>query len=135
MTVWNINGKNFHRKYNINVAEDSANTHGSNITLTCLAYISYNLQLAVSSDIILGNNYGDIALVSYGKFLVVYPNAHNKMINCIKIVEAFENNLIIITSGDGIYIYIYIYITTPPSIHTSPTHPTLKRRDDTYMGH
>lgn len=48
----------------------------------------------------MGNNFGDLALVTCGKYILAKPKAHNKMINCLKVTEAFKNNVIIITAGE-----------------------------------
>lgn len=42
---------------------------------------------------------GDICLVTCGKYLVAKNNAHSKMINCLKVTEAFRNTVVIITAG------------------------------------
>jgi hypothetical protein len=39
--------------------------------ITCLSYIAYLLEEQVESDIVVGNNLGDLALVTSGKYIVV----------------------------------------------------------------
>ena len=108
MTVWNISGRNLIRKYNINVAEDESNIRGPNVCVTCVGYVSYYLESKIQCDIIAGNNFGDIALITNGKYIIAYENAHNnKMINCIKVFEAFQKKILIITAGEDEMIYIW----------------------------
>jgi hypothetical protein len=39
--------------------------------ITCLSYISFLLKEHIESDIVVGNNFGDLALVTSGKYFVV----------------------------------------------------------------
>jgi len=39
--------------------------------ITCLSYISFLLENSIESDIIVGNNFGDLALITSGKYIVV----------------------------------------------------------------
>lgn len=56
---------------------------------------------------IVGNNFGELALVSCGKYIVVRERAHDKMINCLKISEILNDKVVIITSGEDEYIKIW----------------------------
>lgn len=50
-----------------------------------------------------------------GKYIVMKDKAHNKMINCLKIIELFQDKVLIITAGEDEMIkiwdtrYVYIY--------------------------
>jgi hypothetical protein len=75
--------------------------------ITCLSYISYLLGDQIESDIIVGNNFGELALVACGKYIVVKERAHDKMINCLKITEILRDKVVIITSGEDEFIRIW----------------------------
>jgi len=75
--------------------------------ITCLSYISYLLGDQIESDIIVGNNFGELALVACGKYIVVKERAHEKMINCLKITEILRDKVVIITSGEDEFIRIW----------------------------
>ena len=75
--------------------------------ITCISYISYLLGDQIESDIIVGNNYGELALVACGKYIVVKERAHDKMINCLKITEILKDKVVIITSGEDEFIRIW----------------------------
>lgn len=72
-----------------------------------MSYISYLLGDKIESDIIVGNNFGDLALVACGKYIVVKERAHSKMINCLKISEILGDKVVIITSGEDEFIRIW----------------------------
>lgn len=77
-----MNGRNILRRLVINAATES--DYGTNCCITCAIYISYNLNEGVDCDILAGNNYGDLILITCNKYMVVRNRAHQKMINCIK---------------------------------------------------
>ena len=41
----------------------------------------------MDSDIIVGNNYGEIGLITFGKYVCLRKNAHAGMINCLKVTD------------------------------------------------
>lgn len=49
----------------------------------------------ISSDLITGNNFGDIGLVAYGRYISVKEQAHTKMINCLRVTEIYNEVIII----------------------------------------
>ena len=55
----------------------------------------------------MGNNFGELALVACGKYIVVKERAHDKMINCLKISEILTDKVVIITSGEDEFIRIW----------------------------
>lgn len=44
----------------------------------------------IQSDIICGNNFGNLGLIVHGKYITVKEDAHSKLINVIKITEIYE---------------------------------------------
>lgn len=75
--------------------------------ITCISYISYSFGDTIESDLIAANNNGDLILVACGKYIVAKEKAHNKMINCLKITELFQNKILIITAGEDETIKIW----------------------------
>lgn len=53
--------------------------------ITCLAYISNSYGTVIESDILTGNNHGDIGLFICGKYMTVKEKAHNAMVNYLKV--------------------------------------------------
>lgn len=105
VTIWSLQGRNLIRSKVIGVGEEPRYSAGCFVT--CLSYISYLLGDKVESDIIVGNNFGDLALVACGKYIVVKERAHSKMINCLKISEILGDKIVIITSGEDEHIRIW----------------------------
>ena len=56
--------------------------------ITVMNYIYYLPGDKVITDLIIGNDKGDIGLVTCGKFIVLKKGAHIGMINNIKITDA-----------------------------------------------
>lgn len=83
ITVWELNGRNILRKLIINAAIESG--HGINCCVTCVDYISYHMNENVEFDILGGNNFGDLFLITCNKYIIARKKAHEKMINCIKV--------------------------------------------------
>ncbi|CAD8183513.1 unnamed protein product [Paramecium pentaurelia] len=104
ITIWSLQGRNLIRSQVI-LSDEVKYSNGCFIT--CLSYISYLLSDKIESDIIVGNNFGDLALVSCGKYIVVKERAHQKMINCLKISEILGDKVVIITCGEDEYIKIW----------------------------
>jgi acylphosphatase len=69
--------------------------------------MSYQYTHSINCDLICGNNSGQIAVVSKGYFNIVKEQAHNKQINCIKIVNLKNSKIIIITCGEDDHINIW----------------------------
>lgn len=69
-----MNGKNILRKLVIDAASES--DYGSNCCITCVDYISYHMKDKIDFDIIAGNNYGDLILVTCNKYIVAEKRAH-----------------------------------------------------------
>lgn len=59
----------------------------------------FKLRREVGSDIIVGDNVGNIGLVTAGRYHHLKEKAHAKMINCIKVTELLAEDLLILTSG------------------------------------
>ncbi|KAL4497254.1 hypothetical protein ABPG72_011189 [Tetrahymena utriculariae] len=104
ITLWEMSGRNLLRKKVVNVQEETTST---SICITCLSYISYSLGDQIESDIIAGNNVGDLILVACGKYIVAKERAHSKMINCLKITELFQDKVLIITCGEDEVVKIW----------------------------
>ncbi|KAL4455920.1 hypothetical protein ABPG73_008674 [Tetrahymena malaccensis] len=105
ITVWEMNGRNILRKLVVNAASES--DYGANCCITCVDYISYYINESIDYDIIAGNNFGDLILITCNKYVVARNKAHLKMINCIKIFKAFEEHILIITAGEDELIKIW----------------------------
>ena len=69
MTIWGFAGRSLVRKTVVGVSDEVR--FAGNCFITCLSYISYLLEEQVESDIVVGNNLGDLALVTSGKYIVV----------------------------------------------------------------
>lgn len=80
-----MNGRNILRKLVVNAASES--DYGTNCCITCVDYISYHMNENIDYDIIAGNNFGDLILITCNKYIVARNKAHLKMINCIKIFK------------------------------------------------
>ena len=46
-------------------------------------------------------------LFTFLPYIVAYPNAHSKMINCIKVFEEFAKKTLIITAGEDEMILVW----------------------------
>lgn len=72
--------------------------------LLCMDFISYRLGHSVQSDIVFGNNLGDISTYCSSKFFVVHEQAHpNSAINCIRVTNSLsfdQKTVCVITSGE-----------------------------------
>lgn len=75
--------------------------------ISCIAFISYSFGDQIESDIIAGNNNGDLVLVTCGKYIIIKEKAHTKMINCLKIFEVFSDKVLILTAGEDEQIKIW----------------------------
>jgi hypothetical protein len=58
------------------------------VFVTAMSYIYYLPGDKVITDLIIGNNKGDIGLVTCGKYIALKKAAHAGMINNIKITDA-----------------------------------------------
>jgi hypothetical protein len=43
----------------------------------------------MNADIITANNFGDLAIITKGKYTIVKELAHSKLINCLLIKKSF----------------------------------------------
>lgn len=50
------------RKYVINVAEESM--QGANVCVSCIAHMSYKIDNNLECDILAGNNFGELSLIT-----------------------------------------------------------------------
>jgi len=61
------------------------------ITFLCADFINTNYgeneNKDLNTDIILGNNFGDICGIINGKFKILTQKAHTREINCLKIID------------------------------------------------
>lgn len=103
VTFWEISARNLLRKQVININEEYSTT----CCITCVQYISYSLGNTIESDVIAGNNNGDLILVVCGKYIIAKEKAHQKMINVLKIIELFKDKVLIITGGEDECIKIW----------------------------
>lgn len=85
--IWQIVGKSLLVKENIDINEGDKNELPY---ISAITYSFYNLGNKVHTDIIVGTNFGDLGLVSKGKYTVLRKTAHKKMINCLKITDVFN---------------------------------------------
>lgn len=90
--IWQIVGKSLLVKENIEINEGDKNELPY-ITSICYSY--YNLGKKVFTDIIVGTNFGDLGLVSNGKYTTLKKTAHKKMINCMKFTDVFNGVILI----------------------------------------
>lgn len=58
----------------------------------------------IESDLVVGNSLGDLGLVTRGKYINLKPQAHSKMINCIRVTDCLAEKTLIITAGEDEYI-------------------------------
>ena len=56
------------------------------------------------TDLVLGNSYGDIGLVTCEKYITMKKEAHKGMINCLKITDFLSEKLLVVTAGQDEYI-------------------------------
>ncbi|EGR31153.1 hypothetical protein IMG5_116830 [Ichthyophthirius multifiliis] len=104
ITLWEMQGRNLMRKQVVSACEE---VYNQQCCITCIGYISYSLGDQIESDIIAGNNNGDLILVACGKYIIAKEKAHLKMINCLKITELFQDKVLIITSGEDEFVKIW----------------------------
>lgn len=99
--IWQVKGRTIELKENIDIPKDVNN--GANY-LVCICYIYYLLGDEVICDLVLGNSYGDIGLVTCEKYITMRKEAHKGMINCLKITDSLSDKLVIVTAGQDEYI-------------------------------
>lgn len=61
----------------------------------------------IQTDLICGNNKGDISIVSFETFMQIKEKAHNDCIICIKIFELRQSKTFVITSAEDEMIKIW----------------------------
>lgn len=98
LAVWALQGKNLMRKQYINAYVQSK--HGKQCSIVCFAYLTYQMNQLLSTNIVGGNNFGDIVLIIEDKYIQAKEKAHQKMISCIRVSNAFAESIIIITAGE-----------------------------------
>lgn len=56
--------------------------------LLCMDFISYRMGHSVQSDVVFGNNLGDISTYCSSKYFVLHEQAHpGAAINCIRVTN------------------------------------------------
>mmetsp|Transcript_9178 Transcript_9178/g.8080 ORF Transcript_9178/g.8080 Transcript_9178/m.8080 type:complete len:293 (+) Transcript_9178:674-1552(+) len=105
VAVWKIDGKSLLRKDWIFI--NSPNLEGVMPYITCFSYINYQIGKNYQSDIIVGDNFGTVGLVSGGKYYPLKKEAHAAMINCIKVSDALGDKNVIITAGEDEFLKIW----------------------------
>jgi hypothetical protein len=72
------------------ISEENVEVTGkdSSVFVTAMSYIYYLPGDKVITDLIIGNNKGDIGLVTCGKYIALKKAAHAGMINNVKITDA-----------------------------------------------
>lgn len=94
--TWQVKGRSLILKENIEIPKTINN--GANY-LVCMSYIYYLLGDEVITDLVLGNSFGDIGLVTCKKYIIMKKGAHSGMINCLKITDTLSDKLTIVTAG------------------------------------
>lgn len=61
----------------------------------------------IQSDLICGNNSGDLSIVAHGKYIRVKEKAHKGMLNVLRITELLDDKVIIITAAEDEYVRIW----------------------------
>ena len=95
--TWQVNGRSLELRENIEIPPSINN--GSNY-LVCLTYIYYLLGDEVITDLVIGNSYGDIGLVTCEKYIIMKKEAHRGMINCLRITDTLSDKLVVVTAGE-----------------------------------
>lgn len=78
-----------------------------NEIIACLNFISNSYGTSIESDILTGDNQGNIGLFICGKFLTVREKAHKGNINCLKVGELFKYKTVLITAGEDEMVRIW----------------------------
>ena len=65
-----------------------------------MAYTSNMYGNKIESDIITGNGFGDLSMFICGKYIKCKKNAHNSIINCLRITELFKYKMVLISAGE-----------------------------------
>ena len=94
--VWEIDGKSLLIKDSVKVRD----TFGDGVYVTAIGYIYYLLGDIIETDLIVGDNRGDIGLVTCGNYIMLKKQGHMGMINCLKITDALYDKLVVITAGE-----------------------------------
>lgn len=68
--------------------------------ISSLIYFYYILGDDVDNDYIIGTDAGSLGLVTFGKHKVIHEKAHNGAINILKVTDAMEKIVIIISAGE-----------------------------------
>lgn len=61
----------------------------------------------IESDIITGNNFGDLSMFICGKYIKCKKNAHTSIINCLRITELFKYKIVLISAGEDYLVKLW----------------------------
>lgn len=95
--IWEVRGRSIELEENIQVPKKINCGAGYLVTI---CYIYYLLGDTVMTDLVVGNSFGDIGLVTCSKYIVMKKNAHRGMINCLKISDVLAEDLMVVSSGE-----------------------------------
>jgi microtubule-associated protein-like 5/microtubule-associated protein-like 6 len=85
----------------VNIALESS--FGQACCITDLQYLSFFSENSLACDIVVANNFGEIGIISNGRYFVVNQSAHTKTINCIRTIEIF-GLYVFVTAGEDEHI-------------------------------
>lgn len=105
VTVWKLEGRSLIRKELTIIKNEEKNRP---IVITALAYVNFHIGPDIQSDIICGDNYGAIGIVTCKKYFQLADKTHHgEMINRILVSTAISNKLLVVTSGEDECICIW----------------------------
>jgi hypothetical protein len=62
-------------------------------SISCISYISYYLNSEPVEDILVATTFGDLGVISDGRYATTRRTAHKKMINCLRVTELFKSEV------------------------------------------
>lgn len=95
--IWELKGRSLSLEENIIIPQ---NINNGASYLICLSYIYYLLGDIVMTDLVVGNSFGDIGLVTCSKYIIMKKAAHRGMINCLRITDILTDHLVIVSCGE-----------------------------------
>lgn len=81
--TWRLNNQTLTVDQNVEISS----FNGQPVYITAMSYIYYLPGDKIVTDLIIGNNRGDVGLVTCGRYIILKKQAHKGMINTIKITD------------------------------------------------
>ncbi len=96
IVLWELQYRSLVRSNIVNVSETF---------LTCACFLMYPVEGQEVIDLLCGTKIGDLGVMTSGRFIILKEKAHQKTVNCLKVLAAKEE--VIITAGEDETIHFW----------------------------